>query len=1029
MVLCTRIHRRTALAWRVSLLLAALIPLPQGPLLAESILNFPRIDLDPQKLTGIAIVNPSTSAATVTLSLYQPDGELAKLNGKSNPLQISVGPESQYARVISEIFGTSETLAGGAWLQATSPSDDLTGFFLFLDPEVTFFDGADLPSLGRELIFDSVREGDGYSTEINVINPNPVVTSVMFQQFGNENSDSQTFEIPAFGGLRADLVDLFPEGSPAGASSQAVSIRATADQDIGGFYFVRGQGDLLGLNARPASDKLNTLYFPQMAVLSPFLTELVIANLSPKTEIVTLTAYQPDGTLFGEGDLQTNPVTRSLPPGGVFRESLETLFGFSGNSTVQGWLQAEATSSAIQGSLSYTITATGSVAAVASESRGRTAAVFSHIATQAGFFTGVALLNPGLQTVNYRIAALKPDGTVLGTFSSLLKPRERISQLIEELIPAAAHQAGGIIWVRSDIPIFLTSLFGNSTGVLANIPPQPVPSSFRPDRSQPSLRLEPGLAVLSPGNQQHFAVSGLSGTPVWSVNGVEGGDESFGTISAQGVFSAPLTSPARLPVTIDARLQSQQAGASVDVLTVESVAQNRGDIQSLAYVESLQSVFSAELSLQPSVLALRSTPQGEVSTTIFNVTEGAQTLTSFEGEQVSKMISYEAVDGRPYLLLAGRASGKIIRLDAQTAGTTTIASDLNSPTALVIDPLTGDLLVAEADHISTIPSVNLNFGLQPTSWIETLPERLGVDLGGVSPTGIAVDPCSGDIYISDPGQGAVLVLDRMTLDSLVVVDGLQNPGQLLALNRNGVSCPDSFHLLVLEEAADQVRLLVPSQGINTVWAQAEGVHDLAFLPPGSPLSNEGGVLLGEVRNNLGRVENVPVASLYEERTPNPETPQLPPQVDVTGAGNVMASTVFSGFPANLSVDGDRTTSWFSTGPNGEGQNFSTYLWTSAEKFLISRIAVLSNRDHPQFSLNFGFGSVKISVFDTFEGKLLYEKTVALPGTPDPDAIVFPDVIGNRVLLTFFQHESQDCGGFSELQVFARGEGIAAAAQQ
>ena len=47
----------------------------------------------------------------------------------------------------------------------------------------------------------------------------------------------------------------------------------------------------------------------------------------------------------------------------------------------------------------------------------------------------------------------------------------------------------------------------------------------------------------------------------------------------------------------------------------------------------------------------------------------------------------------------------------------------------------------------------------------------------------------------------------------------------------------------------------------------------------------------------------------------------------------------------------------------------------------------------------------------------FRQEVALPGTPDPDVTVSPNVVGTAVDLYFEGHESPDCGGFAELRVY------------
>jgi hypothetical protein len=142
-------------------------------------------------------------------------------------------------------------------------------------------------------------------------------------------------------------------------------------------------------------------------------------------------------------------------------------------------------------------------------------------------------------------------------------------------------------------------------------------------------------------------------------------------------------------------------------------------------------------------------------------------------------------------------------------------------------------------------------------------------------------------------------------------------------------------------------------------------------------------------------------------------------VDVVSEGTVQSSSTYNGneFPAGLSVDGDATTSWFSAGPVGGS---TTYTWTGPRDDFIAQLAILSNRLHERtdFRTGFGFGHVRIEVFAGGSGTPVFRQEVDLPGTPDPNVTVEPNVRGNRVVLTFSGHEDPTCGGFSELQVGA-----------
>ena len=71
----------------------------------------------------------------------------------------------------------------------------------------------------------------------------------------------------------------------------------------------------------------------------------------------------------------------------------------------------------------------------------------------------------------------------------MLNPGTRISQLITELVPEAADLAGGFIWLRSNVPLFLSALFGSVQGdVLANVPAQDVSQVFDPTGGELEIR-------------------------------------------------------------------------------------------------------------------------------------------------------------------------------------------------------------------------------------------------------------------------------------------------------------------------------------------------------------------------------------------------------------------------------------------------------------------------------------------------------------------------------------------------------------
>ena len=867
--------QRTRDFGRSSLCFLMLFLLTGGALQARSILNFPFLTFKKDTITGVAIVNLGTEDAQVEVTAYLSGGGLLAGQGIENPVQLEVKAGTQSGTITVSLFGSGPELGEAAWFQAVSETEDLTGFFLYLDTASSFLDGADLPPLSSRLIFSDVRVGEGERTELNLINPTGQAATAEVKLVSNENSASRIVNLAPKGAARLDVKELFSgQAAPAGVlADDPVYVVVESNQELAGFEFVQPGSDLLGLNARPAGELLNGLFFPQLAVLDLFETELTVVSLAEEEPVIlTITAYQPDGFPFGAADVQTNPVTRVLEAGKVLREDLEEMFGFAGESILDGWLRMESTSQAIHGAISYSIPAMGSIASVASVAAGTRSAVFSHIATTFNFFTGVAILNGGKLVANVDVVAVQQDGTVLGSFRTTLAPGQRLSRTLTQMIPAAADQAGGFILIRSDVPVFLTNVFGTlDFRVLSNVPPQPAPEEFEVETGRDPIEVSPPLAIVAVAGMQKFEVMGPAGDATWSVNGDEGGGALQGRVDATGRYTAPAQIPEALPVVVTARIGEDTAGASTDVLSREVLAGDLGVVQSVAYLSGLARVYTAELSFgagpQKSIAGVSE------SSAIFDVTEGSSVqIAQFAGEDIPKMIPFVGSDGKEYLLLAARTTGRVIRLNPQTQQTTTVVTGLDEPVSLVLDPVTGDLLVAERDRVTRVAPGQLNQGLAGAPAGVTR-RPLGEVIEGLTPAGLAVDRCSGDIYISDSARGEVQKIERLSGAEVTVAEDLADPGQLLGLYRSGISCPESFHLLITERGADRVSILTSRIGLQT-WVSSPGIRDLALrditeaaLPAGT-LIPKPGILLSEVIKQVGQVALIPV-DLYEGDALNP----------------------------------------------------------------------------------------------------------------------------------------------------------------
>lgn len=163
----------------------------------------------------------------------------------------------------------------------------------------------------------------------------------------------------------------------------------------------------------------------------------------------------------------------------------------------------------------------------------------------------------------------------------------------------------------------------------------------------------------------------------------------------------------------------------------------------------------------------------------------------------------------------------------------------------------------------------------------------------------------------------------------------------------------------------------------------------------------------------------------DESTGEPPAGCAGDTVNITQNGEVLASSVFDSllgpaYEADLSIDGDVATSWFSAGPSKDGVE-STFEWYTQFDHCIDGIAIVSNSMHANtdFREGFGFEAATVEIVDQ-SGSVVFEEDLDLSGTPDPDIVLDTGgALGNQVRIRFREHESEDCGGFAELAIDGR----------
>jgi hypothetical protein len=845
---------------------------------AESRLIFPRLVIQQGRFTGVAIANPTSSEARITLTAYNSDGSIFTGDGVSNPRTQIIAAGSQYVKLAWEILTPPASIRSSTtprilWMEVTSTTDGLTGFFLEGDDSSQSLDGSDLSGSGADLLIPYVQNSGELTTELSLVNPDgsaSVDVTIDFLNADGETMWSRTTTLAAHVALQGPISSLF-SGSYANVSS--VRVRSTAPLACLALLIRQPENSLIAVISRKGSAPMRTLYFPQLAQGGDWSTYLGLANLTSAQVLVTVTAYKKDGSLFSAPTVQQNPATCSLAAGGSLRTDVKSLFGFAEGALQEGWIKAEAAGPALTGYVEYG--AGTNRALVSAQGEAVTQAYFSYQVNGSGYYTGIAVLNPSTIAANVEVVSMAASGTVLGKTRRALRPGQREAVLVEQWIPGAAGATSGSVYIKTDIPVIATQLFGTSTfTALANVPPQSAPADFDPGSAIPSLKVTPPLAVVETGKTLKFTSSG-STVSSWKVNEVEGGDSSSGTVSAAGLFAAPSLAPSQHTQTVAALSSSgdQTAAASVDVVQRESLISGLTLLTAVAYFDSLQRFFVAEQQL------LASAPTGDrvyassANTQISEVSSSgtSQPFKTVSGDTIVKMVPFTDGGGASHLLLAGTDTGTIYRLTLSNQQISTVQSGLSQPSSMALDPVSGDLLVSEAGASQITVIAKSKF--DPTvSAAPSLAEQAGPAVQSIpvspSPRGVAFDPCTGALYVTTSDGVLHEFLDNRERQ---VISGLNSPGQILVLMRRDFpSCFEAVTVFVAEPT--RVVQIDPRAGeIISFLESVQDVRDLAFFPGDSPFAagGEESVIVadGPVGVNLSRVVIVRVGRLYQ-KTPS-----------------------------------------------------------------------------------------------------------------------------------------------------------------
>jgi hypothetical protein len=424
-----------------------------------------------ENLIGMALTNQGTAPAYLAFTALDSSGNLLTGPGIINPKTEVLNPKSQIGMLDSAVFGDAFVASNSqGWIKLETTSPDVRGFFLAFDARLSLMDGA---GFGTDPMTDfafTAIEPAG-STRIDVANGNPddaIVTFNLMKADGTVRS-SQSRVISANGALVADLYgELFSELQP----DPGDYLRVHSTEGMAPFQLMqKGVGDIASLAGHDTTAGGATLYSPQYVTGGPWQTSLSVVNLDARTGRVTLRLIGENGAQIGTSRPFTIPAFGKLQidDPGYFTAATP-------GEVIAGYVEIAGDGVRLIGSTVFgENTGQTFYSALPLISNLQSSVIFSHIASNDLYFTGIAILNPNAGDANVTIEVYAADGRMLDSRQELLQAKNRSSRLLTEYFPSLAgkDQSSGYIRVISNIPVASFALFGtNDLSVLSAIPPQ-----------------------------------------------------------------------------------------------------------------------------------------------------------------------------------------------------------------------------------------------------------------------------------------------------------------------------------------------------------------------------------------------------------------------------------------------------------------------------------------------------------------------------------------------------------------------------
>ena len=276
-----------------------------------------------------------------------------------------------------------------------------------------------------------------------------------------------TRSVAANGAVAEGVAQLFPGVA---TFDGGMYIRGTATRGVVPFEYLGKAGQYVeGLNGQDPALGARMIYSPQYVVGGAWRTTVSVVNFENRATTLSLRLIDNNGVVIGSR-------TQALAAGGKFQLAAQNFFLTPNPQLLtEGYLEITSDAANLGGSVVFGDAARSAYsAALPLLGKPQTSAIFSQVAKNSTYYTGLAVLNPSEASATFVLDVLDKAGTTVATRSVTLQGKRRTSRLLTDHFPALPDMTTGYFRITSDQGLLSFALFGTSSALSA-IPPQAVP--------------------------------------------------------------------------------------------------------------------------------------------------------------------------------------------------------------------------------------------------------------------------------------------------------------------------------------------------------------------------------------------------------------------------------------------------------------------------------------------------------------------------------------------------------------------------